>query len=242
MISLEKRIVRYLCEGEIIKLFLPSKIKKTIIILFFIFVLLLNGKELFAQVPENKEEPSRVLRQYSGYRGMNGSTFGLGIFKDYLQNRTSARYAASDFGIQFSFDQKIKDMFSGGLVFRWSHWTAQEDAENTPAEAAPIAFFSRIEMTPPLNSVASSSISEVIRPFLTAGLGTVTFMSRRGIPLEKAKKESTEPAVTFGLGLRIVVPGAAAFRFSAEKWRGVRTFRYTAWGAYFEVQFGDVAR
>jgi hypothetical protein len=77
-------------------------------------------------------------------------------------------------------------------------------------------------------------------PYLFGGVGYLAFFRNRAWPPERAEEVEGEAAIRFGTGLRVAVPEAIAFQVAAERWRGVKTFDYSAWALTVTAEFGDV--
>ena len=204
-----------------------------------------NGKNIpswRSQPDETQEKPaSRILPLQSGFRSFDGSTLGFGAIREFPQFRTKKKYRGDGLGFVMSFDQKIKGPWSGGIQGRWSQWVPHE--ESGPLEpVSPVSAVSRIEFSPSLSPVAGAYVGSILKPYAVGGIGYVTFMKYLGLPLKRDKQEASEPIATFGGGVRLVWPGQAALRFSAERWRGLRSFDISVMSYQLEVQFGDVSR
>lgn len=116
----------------------------------------------------------------------------------------------------------------------------KDDGSMPKLAIAPVSIFSRIEAAPRLNFLPGDFFPRFFRPFATAGLGYVYFLQARSLPIEKARGESGESALTAGGGIRFVVPRVVAVRLSAERWRGLNSFKYSSLTYQLELQAGDV--
>lgn len=177
----------------------------------------------------------------SGYRVLEGKTFGLGIYRELTRGRAADRFRSQGIGFTLSYDQAIRGPWSGGIQVRWSNWEPHGGVTDDKP-VSPLAALSRIECAPRWTDWVGQAFGQAVRPFATAGIGYVSFFEDRGLPVSQAESETSEPMVSYGLGARLVWPRTAALRFSAERWRGVKTARYMAWAYLVEVQFGDVQR
>ena len=195
-----------------------------------------------SSLSETKEEStSRVLPLQSGFRTFEGSTLGFGAIRELPQFRTREKYRGAGLGFTMSFDQKIRGPWSGGIQGRWSQWVPH--TESGPLEpVSPVSLVSRIEFSPSLSPLLGPAVGGILKPFAIGGVGYVTFLKYLGLPIKRAKQEASEPIASFGGGFRLVWSGQAALRFSAERWRGLRTFDLSVMSYQVEVQFGDVAR
>lgn len=196
--------------------------------------------------PENAEEPSsqpsRILPATSGFRALEGTTFSFGGYREWTRNRTAALYEESSLGVSFAFEQQIRSFWKGGLLVRWSDWKPRDKGDVPGVEVSPLSIFSRVEAAPrlPVEWGVPELLSTVVRPSLGAGVGYVLFTAGRALPSDRRREVPGEAAVTYGLGLRLVWPGRLAVKWSVDRWRGVRTFRYAAILTQMEFQFGDV--
>lgn len=191
-------------------------------------------------IPE--EPPTSFIRPLqSGFRTFEGSTIGIGAIRELTQFRTREKYSARTLGFILSFDQRLHGPWSGGVQAKWSQWTPNINfPELEPL--SPVSILSRVEFSPPLSTIFNSGFSQYIKPFGVFGLGYVSFLKYFGLPLKKDKHETSEPIADFGAGVRFVMPGQAALRISAERWRSLRTFNISVMSYQMEVQFGDVSR
>ena len=188
-------------------------------------------------------DASRVRPLRSGFRLLEDRVFGVGGYGETLQGRTKKRFSASEPGALFSYDQNIRGPWSGGLQLRLGAWTVRDGILNSEGEGvsdtAPVLLFSRIHFSPRLPFLWGETADSIVRPFAVGGLGYVYFVRERP-SFRKSADESPEAAVTFGGGVRLVWPRQVALRLSVERWRGVKTARYSGMTYQCEVQFGDV--
>lgn len=186
---------------------------------------------------------SLVKPERSGFRGFEDRGFGVGVFRERTQYRTRRRYETRSLGAAISYDQHIRGPWTGGLLARWSVWEPQGGARGASGDelerVAPLALYTRMSFTPRLPWLWGSTVDGLVRPFGVGGLGYLAFFEDRP-SYRKSDQETSETALTVGGGVRFVWPGRASLRLSFERWRGLRTFRYSAVVWKSEVQFGDV--
>jgi hypothetical protein len=114
-----------------------------------------------------------------------------------------------------------------------------DDQGESIERVSPLAVFTRIQFSPRWSALWGTEFDGIVRPFAVAGVGYLTFFEERPT-WRRSGGAPGDTAATWGGGVRLVWPGTAALRFAFERWRGLRTFRYSALTWQMEVQFGDV--
>ncbi|MBX9704365.1 MAG: outer membrane beta-barrel protein [Silvanigrellaceae bacterium] len=200
----------------------------------------------------NKEDISPLLKiEDSETVSLPGSLFSFGIYRESIQPPSNQYYKEFGLGVSIGFYQHIRGIWSGGLELRWSDWglsdfSKQENGlsatQSRPIKystMSPLSIFSKIEASPHFPNFNESSYQKIFRPYVTAGLGFVTFLANRSISNEISKLNKSQSAVTLGGGLKIILTKVYALNLSFEYWRGVNTYSYAALVYMLTFQFGD---
>lgn len=220
----------------------------------------------FPSMGQNEQTRLENIKPLHSAGWWDGTTFGFGTFFDQPLPRTANRYSPSlsPPGFSISFDQKIRGMWSGGLVFRWSQWErtnwnyvpfGEGDVRSgvkydelpsaykskTSDIISPLSILTRVEAAPHFEFLKNYNLSDVIRPFATGGVGYLAFTrSRKLYPVDRDDMEHSEALVDFGVGVRLALSKSVGLRLGAEYWRGVKTFNYNGIFYQADLLFGDV--
>ena len=201
-----------------------------------------------AQRVDVEEENSLVRPAKGGFRLLERKQFTLGVYREFTRDRTKDRYQATGLGFLISYQEALREHWSGGLHLNWNQWEKQTTDNKLGAlesdEVAPLSLFSKVSFAPLygkfFDNKMVSEVGKYFRPQLSTGFGYTFFFLQRGIEFKKNRSESSEPCVTYGVSARFIWPAQASLRFGWERWRGVRTFRYSSEIWIIEALFGDV--
>ena len=219
-----------------------------------------EGKTTTAKDPDSRSlselnvagfDPAASLRPVRGGKTwFEGFTFELGGAIEALTNRTALNFDVPRMALFFGVTQQIRAIWRGSFTLWLSDWEVNQNnwsfvsAFDTPFQrTSPLRFFSTIEAAPYYGSsvrLLSWPGWRYFRPSLFFGLGYLTFLQRRGWPVERGEELNGEVSARWGFGLRFVAPHLVAFSIKAEKWRGVKTFDYTGESLTLSLEFGDI--
>jgi opacity protein-like surface antigen len=138
---------------------------------------------------------------------------------------TAENYYSSGYGVILGFEQHIRDMWSGGVEMRWSDWRSRRP--DTVANTSPLSIYSKIEAAPSLSPYFKNEyLTKMFRPYLTGALGYTLFFDNRSFLAARSKTAFTQTSITYGGGLRIVLPASFSIKLGAEEWRGIQDTSY----------------
>ncbi len=181
---------------------------------------------------------ARLIPEQSQTISFPGACFSFGVYKEYLNEDTQNNYAPTGLGVVLGFDQPIRDIWRGGVEMRWSDWMAKN---NSVFSTSPLSLFSKIAATPNLKElIKSESLAQMVRPYVTGGLGYTLFFDNRSFLAAQTKSAFGQISAIYGAGVKIVLPKSTSIRIGAEQWRGIQTSNYFSTGAFLELSFGDV--
>lgn len=212
-----------------------------LISLFLVFSKGAHAADSASAASDGSLEQSRLKPEASAPKLFDKSAMALGFFKEETQYRTGRRYRGTGIGFSLGYFQHIHSIWSGGIQARFSEWEGRlvaDELSQPAAVIAPLSFYSKVEAAPKLSQYIGSFF-ENTRVSATSGFGYLQFYQRQGIPTARSKEQGSDVVFTIGAGVKQAISSGAAVRISVERWRSVRTFRYSAFIIQSEVLFGD---
>jgi hypothetical protein len=196
-------------------------------------------------------EPSAIRPVNASERWFDGVTIGFGGSYEQLTARAGRRFNVPNLGVVFTYSERIRGPWSGGVGVWLSGWDSRPQAvEYFGTEGpfyerlAPLRVMSHVEWAPlrlrDQAPTGEGGFRSTFLPYAFAGVGYLTFFRSRDWPPARAEGVSGEAAVRYGVGSRFVIPRATAFNLTIERWRGVRTFDFSGHAVTLAAEFGDV--